>query len=231
MHNKPPEKYQQKADFSQTKLKILVLNDAHVDFLYKEGANAICTGSTCCRDKEDLSQKSSNFVAAGKWGHVGRCGLPIRTLDNFLNLTLEKIKPDLIFWLGDTPDHNLWGHTQETHLEGIDYITKRLLEKYNKTGGVYAVLGNHEGLPCNHFNYETREQQWILDKPAKLWEKWLTPESVLEFKKYGWYSQVHPYTNLRIIALSPFVMDYYNTALYPNLTNSMRNVFFKNKRK
>ncbi len=159
---------------SAARLRLIVLNDVHVDFEYRIGGNADCKSSTCCREPA-----AEGNVPAEKWGHLGDCDLPPITLESFLSKMNDwenATAPEVILWLGDTPDHMLWGHTRKSHLEGVKKITTALKRRYNGVGTVYPVLGNHEGLPCNHMNFATQEQQWILDACADIWRDWLTDE-------------------------------------------------------
>ena len=71
LRNKPPNQ-KGKSQISGRSIKILVVNDAHVDFEYQEGANGECASSTCCR-----KVSSALNVPAGKWGHLGGCDLPV----------------------------------------------------------------------------------------------------------------------------------------------------------
>jgi hypothetical protein len=58
----------------------------------------------------------------------------------------------------------------------MEDISNRIKQKYGKLGQMYPSLGNHEGLPCDNFDYSSDKHQWILDNSTEYWKQWLTPE-------------------------------------------------------
>ena len=154
---------------------------------------------------------------AGKFGFLGNCDLPKITVDSFFDYILHNVTSDFMLYLGDNPAHNMWEQEKKTHLDGLRYISKRLIDDYKRI--VYPVLGNHEGLPCDNFDFETGETNWIVNESLSLWKEWLTPSSVATFKSAMVYSQLHPGTKLRIIGLNPFVHLTVNKYLWGNQTD------------
>ncbi len=133
--------------------------------------------------------------------------------------------PDAKFvvWLGDTPAHDVYNQTEAGHKTVIRKLTNKLLEKYHGVGSLYPILGNHEGMPCDHIDVATQPQpeHWMFHFVADLWSSWLTPESQESMRKYGRYTQMHPNSNLRIVALNSFVQDSTNSYNWINMTDPL----------
>ena len=136
------------------------------------------------------------------------------------------LKPDFFIWLGDNTAHDVWQDSESEHLWPTQDITAKFMEKCPALGQMYPVLGNHEGLPCDEFDVYSDKHQWILDNVTEFWRPWLTKESAVQFKKTGCYSQLHPNTNLRLIALFPLAFDTLNPYTWKNSTNPWNIVFF-----
>ena len=97
---------------------------------------------------------------------------------------MRVIKPDFYIWLGDNPGHDIWEQDPAHLLDSTRRISWALSNgSYGSKGAVYPVLGNHEGLPCDTFNLETKTHDWILKETAECWAPWLTSEGRL--RKHG----------------------------------------------
>ena len=154
------------------------------------------------------------------FGHAGKCDIPQVTVASFLNMTVDKIKPDFILYLGDNPAHNTWQQEKKDHLTALKEVSRAFQARFN--GLVYPVLGNHEGYPCDQFDTEeTRGHQWLLNETAEVWSPWLTAESKATYISNGCYSQLHPDTKLRIVALNPYVSLADNRYTWGNQTDPM----------
>ena len=81
-----------------------------------------------------------------------------------------------MLWLGDNPADVYYLMTPEDHRSIISKLTNKLLEHYNRTGGVYGVLGNHEGLPRDHMELKPNGTHWLLDMVSDIWKSWFTAE-------------------------------------------------------
>ncbi len=142
-----------------------------------------------------------------------------------MKTAIEEVKPDAFIWLGDNPSHFIWNQTKDNHLDAIKHISKLFMEHpgdgYKTVGKMYPILGNHEGLPCDVFDLEGDTHKWVIDGTAALWKQWLTPESYESYLKLGSYTQLHPGTRLRIIALNDFVHDIMNSHIWKNQTNPL----------
>jgi sphingomyelin phosphodiesterase len=85
-------------------IKIALLSDIHMDFDYTPGKSSKCSKVLCCRS--DSGEPKNNDEIAGKWGDFN-CDLPPRTFDEVLKEIREDIKPDYVFWGGDSIPHNI----------------------------------------------------------------------------------------------------------------------------
>ena len=55
-------------------------------------------------------------------------------------------------------------------------LTLQLRARFPRLGSVYPVMGNHEGLPCDHLDVSQPGTSWMQELLAELWSPWLTPE-------------------------------------------------------
>ena len=86
---------------------------------------------------------------AGYWGSLNSsCDIPIWTYKNALEFISKEIKPDLIFWTGDIPAHDVWDQPRAAQLHHIQ-VTADLLSQYFPDTFVYPSLGNHESAPVD----------------------------------------------------------------------------------
>ena len=92
------------------------------------------------------------------------------------------LKPDFYLWLGDNPSHDVWDQYKDDHLDTMRYISKYLRENgYKDRGKVYPILGNHEGLPCDAFDFDSDSHQWIIDETITEWSQWFDNEGILHY--------------------------------------------------
>ena len=84
-------------------------------------------------------------------------------------------------WLGDNPAHDVYVQTKESNKQLIARLTTRLLRRYKGIGSLYPVLGNHDGLPCDHLELNEEGTNWMFEYVAELWAPWLTAECRARF--------------------------------------------------
>jgi len=222
LRDKPPEKNEKIEESNDKPLKILIMNDAHVDYEYQKGTIANCVGDLCCRNTTNTTH-SGEPIMAGKWGYSGLCDLPPATLTSFLHEVIDVKQPDIIFWLGDNVDHNIYHAHDDDHIKAGIYITNVLKNSsYGARGKVYPLLGNHEVRPISQYDPTQKKNNasaWVFAHHAELWSHWLNDDSKASLKKYGRYTQMHPNSNLRIIAINSFIYDTLNSFLWANSTD------------
>ena len=152
---------------------------------------------------------------------MGKCDIPLRTLQNFVDHLYKKIKPDFIIWTGDNPSHTEWKkENQEESINVTKIFSNMLLEKnkeYNITIPVYPAMGNHEKFPIDQFfPFDKNTEKNLLKKIASSWKNFLTEEAYNSFIENGFYTQMHLKTNLRIICYNSLLIDILNFYLLKN---------------
>ncbi|KAH9382415.1 hypothetical protein HPB48_015745 [Haemaphysalis longicornis] len=76
------------AEAAGSPVKVLHISDTHYDPEYEEGSNGACADPICCRAHNGAP--ASAAARAGKWGHRGKCDIPLRTLESALQHAAEK---------------------------------------------------------------------------------------------------------------------------------------------
>jgi sphingomyelin phosphodiesterase len=196
--------------------KVLQVADLHVDYLYLEGSKAKCSDPLCCR----ITDKTiSSTERAGKWGCIGKCDLPLKTLELFTDYVNEEIKPDFILWTGDNPPHDPWTGSQEAAFNATQTFVDLISKNNNYSLPVYPTPGNHEMYPNDEYNPYDDSDKFLFDRLAKIFKPWLSDEAYETFSKYGYYSQLHPNSNLRIVSTNCLLCDSINFNLIKNPTD------------
>lgn len=77
--------------------------DLHMDLDYVTGAAAECDDVICCRAQYGFPSDKS--LQAGPMGSY-ECDVPVDVLTQMGELINEQIKPDVIFWTGDSVPHD-----------------------------------------------------------------------------------------------------------------------------
>lgn len=119
------------------------MSDLHVDFDYQEGMSNDCGKPLCCRSDSGLPEDPKN--AAGKWGDKN-CDLNQRTLHNMLSFIKDGIKPDAVFWGGDSIPHNVESLTFDDNVNIMKNVTKIVADSLEDLA-IYPTLGNHDTYP------------------------------------------------------------------------------------
>lgn len=74
-------------------VRILHLSDLHADLLYDEGSAVHCAHPSCCRHA--YGDPGPGEEAAGRWGALAKCDIPLRTLTDLLDQA-ALTEPDLV---------------------------------------------------------------------------------------------------------------------------------------
>ena len=196
-----PDKKREPIDPEAPTLRMLQMTDIHFDPLYIENASVYCDESLCCHEP------ASNYsrVKSGKFGSLINCDTSKNTLESFIEAA-KNLNPDFIIWTGDNAEHNNWNSSQEE----VYYTTQTIKDTIDNVFGkenitVYPVIGNHEVYPNDLWKPGNVE---IFAKLGEIYSDFFFEEQALEsFKKYGYYTELHPDTNLRIIALNCLYCD------------------------
>lgn len=190
-------------------MRILHLSDLHVDLLYDEGSAVVCEHPYCCRHA--FGDPGLGEEAAGHWGALAYCDIPIHTLEDLLSQAAAITTPDLVYLTGDLPPHDVWAQDHATNLAAID-VTNALIKQYFPGIPVVNALGNHASAPVNSFAipavYEAGwDMSWLYDALAVIWAEWL-PESSLADVRRGGFFTYSPVPGLRVVSVN---MNYCNT--------------------
>jgi len=102
----------------------------------------------------------------------------------------DEIKPDMFFWTGDNSAHVVWDNSNEEVIGYTVNITNTLKEVFKASSvSFYPIQGNHDTWPVNVQSFDKEGNNIPLETYKKVWNGWLTPESIEQFQKYGYYSQ------------------------------------------
>jgi sphingomyelin phosphodiesterase len=196
--------------------KILHVSDLHIDDLYKEGSQTKCSETLCCRINS--TSNTTTIDRAGKWGFIGKCDLPVRTLELFTNYVNKEIKPDFVLWTGDNAPHDTWTGSQKAAYNATQIFVDLISKNNNFSLPIYPTLGNHEIFPNDEYNpFDNNDK--VFNRFAEIFKPWLSDEAYETFSKYGYYSQLHPNSNLRIVSTNCLLCDSINFNLIKNPTD------------
>ncbi|CAN7988967.1 unnamed protein product [Ixodes hexagonus] len=197
------------ARHSGRQLKVLHVSDTHYDPEYVPGTNGACSEPVCCRAVN--GKASSAETKAGKWGYLGKCDIPLRTLDSMLQHASQNHQIDMILWTGDLPPHDPWKSKKEDTISNLR-VTSELILKYFPNTTVLPAIGNHEAVPINSFpvaNKGNYTVQWLYDEFANHWMDFL-PESTKPTIQRGAFYSVQAAKGLRVISLNTNLCYIYN---------------------
>lgn len=156
--------YQKNASPTKT-IKVAMITDIHLDLDYVEGAKTECGFIACCRAVNGFTDIKSK--KAGKYGHYN-CDTPLDLITSMGEFMNSEIKPEAIFWTGDTVPHNM--HEETDYQEKIKYV-KRATEFFDANFTnlpLYPVMGNHDFQTSNLQNFENRDK--MIDITKDMWK-------------------------------------------------------------
>ena len=178
----------------------------------------MCPDPLCCRTEH--SKSATNSTLAGRWGYLGKCDLPLRTLDLFVETVVNDIKPDMILFTGDNTPHNPWVNNKEEVYNITRVFVDLLYNKYKYRGVVFPALGNHEEYIADQYDpYNMTREYSFLKEMGDIFKVWLGEDEYQQFIKNGYYTTKFKNTNLRIIVINCFLCDILNFYLIKNPTD------------
>ena len=199
-----PNKKREPIDTTAPTLRMLQLTDTHFDPNYRENSSIYCNERLCCHEP------ASNYsrIRSGKFGSYINCDTSLNTLTSFAQAAKE-FEPDFIIWTGDNPEHNsAYNSSQEDVYYTTQTIKDTIEEAFGNNITVYPVIGNHEVYPNDLWkpgNYR------IFEELAEIYKDFFFEDQAYEsFSKYGYYTELHNGTNLRIVALNCLYCDAVN---------------------
>lgn len=143
---------------------------------------------------------------------MGKCDLPLRTTQNFVEFVMSDIEPDFIIWTGDNPSHAEWKQDNQNEVFNVTKIFSEMLKKKSKKTNefipVYPSLGNHEKFPIDQFYpYDNSTEKPLLKTIGDIWYDFLGEEAYNQFIHFGFYTKMHLNTNLRIVSYNCLLCD------------------------
>ena len=204
-----PNKEKEKIDPDAPTLKMIQVTDLHYDSNYRINASIYCDTPLCCHEP------ASNYsrTKSGKYGSIINCATSIDTINAFVDAAYE-LNPDFIIWTGDNTEANNWNSTQEEVYEATQAIKNAIDAKFQNKIPIYPVIGNHEVYPCDIWvpgDYE------IFKRLGEIYKDYFFEEQAYDtFSKFGYYTELHPNSTLRIVALNCFYCDSTNSHLLNN---------------
>ncbi|XP_065297564.1 sphingomyelin phosphodiesterase-like isoform X4 [Dermacentor albipictus] len=202
----------------EKQVKVLHISDTHYDPEYSPGSNAVCDDPVCCRRNNGHPKSAGD--RAGKWGHIGKCDIPLRTLESALKHASENHKVDVVLWTGDLPPHDPWKATREDMLDNLR-VTSALMRKYFPNATVLPAIGNHEAVPINSFpvnNGANFSTQWLYDTFSEHWMDFL-PQTAKNSIRQGAFYSVEVSKGFRVISLNTNLCYLFNWWLVYNSTD------------
>ena len=198
-----PNKKKENIDITAQTLKMIQVTDIHYDQHYVENGTIYCDTPLCCH--EPASQYSR--IISGKFGGFKNCDTSINTLKSFVQAAYE-LNPDFLIWTGDNAQHDAWNSTQEEAYYATRTIKNTIDEVFQHEIPIYPVIGNHEVYPNDLWE---SGKEIIFKNYADIYKDYFFEDQAYEtFSKYGYYTEKHPNTNLRIIALNCLYCDSIN---------------------
>ena len=182
---------------------MLHITDIHFDPLYMEGASVYCDDRLCCHEPAFNYSR----IKSGKFGSFVNCDTSNATLTSFDEYAKD-LKPDFIIWTGDNTEHNNYNSTQEEVYFTTREIKNIIDYNFGKDIVVYPVIGNHEVYPNDLWK---PGNELVFAELGQIYKDYFTEQQAFEsFSKYGYYTERHPGTNLRIVALNCLYFDSIN---------------------
>jgi len=198
-----PNRQKVKIDTTSSQLKMLQVTDIHYDRLYIENGTVYCDTPLCCHEP------ASNYsrIKSGRFGSMKNCDTNLNTLKSFVQAAYN-LNPDFIIWTGDNAMGDNWNSTQEEVYTATQTIKDSIDEVFNHKIPVYPVIGNHESYPNDLWE---SGNEYIFKDLADIYKDYFFEDQAYDtFSKFGYYTELHPGTNLRIIALNCLYCDAVN---------------------
>ena len=196
-----------------------MITDLHIDYDYQPGMDNSCGRPLCCRS--DSGPAPTAERTSGKWGDF-KCDLNRITLKSMLSEIKNEIKPDMVFWAGDSVPHNVDTLTIESNIEIMKNITADVLAGL---GGIklYPAIGNHDTYPQDVIKMRVPRENVAIQAWGPAWDSIIQdPEQIKTWRDWGYFSL--PLTNTkgeklgktetRLISLNSNVCYQFNWATF-----------------
>jgi sphingomyelin phosphodiesterase len=187
------------ADKNKAPIKVALISDLHLDYDYTPGSNAACGAPLCCRS--DSGPATSPDDSAGVWGDY-RCDVPVRTVQSMLDFVKDELKPDAVFWLGDSVPHNVDSLVFESNVEIMKNVTQ-LVQSGLQDYKIFPAIGNHDTYPQDSIKFDYPRENEAVNAWAPTWMSFFgnNEEAKQNFLDYGFFSL--PFESLNGTSFAP----------------------------
>ena len=188
-------------DLTQGTGTFVHLSDAHIDWLYREGAPSSCGLPVCCHVGDTPPSVNATNATAGFWGDYA-CDTPPQLAQSLLDFLagLDPL-PDFVIYTGDDPAHDVWKQSREENLAALALWNDMLAASFEGLSiPVFSALGNHAVFPVNQFQGPGLDD-WLYDAVLQHWAPYLPQDAQATFA-YGGYYQLRARPGLRIVSLN-----------------------------
>lgn len=146
----------------------------------------ICGRPICCRSDSGLP--ATPDLAAGKWGDY-LCDPPPITVKHMLDHIAKDVKPDAVFWGGDSIPHNLDSLNLPTNVEIMKNTTKLVADSL-KDYPIFPTMGNHDTYPQDQIRVGGKGFQKAIREWVPSWIQFVDgEESQKTWLEYGYYAK------------------------------------------
>ena len=126
-------------------------------------------GST---NKEKHGKPERSDLAAGRYGELTNCDMPLETAEKQLIWLRDNLKdsrkPDLILWTGDSVSHQMLDISKDDVYKTIEALTA-MVERLMPDIPFVVSIGNHDFEPANYQEFKEKNSEY-LGNLAKIWE-------------------------------------------------------------
>lgn len=143
--------------------------------------------------------------AAGEYGAIGYCDVPVSVLDKMTE-KVNELAPDTLFWTGDVVPHDQWNYSQE-YVERYQTFLFEYMKSNLNSWATFPLEGNHDfGEVINSQNFDVTDP--ILPFLAEYWSDYLDEAALKDFSKNGFYTTKFRttdgtvYENVNVIAIN-----------------------------
>jgi sphingomyelin phosphodiesterase len=190
---------------------VLHLTDTHWDDAYVVGVNMDCGSiAGCCHLENGIPKNPSE--ACGYWGALASADLPYRTIEATMDFIAREIKPDLIFWTGDSNDHAVWNHTVGKETVAAQGVAQAI-QKYLPDVPLIPQLGNHECPQVDECNLLNGQSNTVWGSMKSSFGYWLNDDQLAKYLQNGYYTYFDEAHQAKWIVMNTQVwddMDFWN---------------------
>lgn len=216
-------------------LKILTLNDIHIQHNYKVGGRVDCGDSGgCCSDVSDHNLAPEN--QAGFWGtRRGNCDIPAKTFEETIKFIKENVDFDILVVLGDLISQDSWSYSKDDLRANNRYVYDTLTEVFwngksrvSELGAnevlILPINGNHETEFIDYENYDD-QNDFVKQGMLSEFERFIGASGVEEMQSRGYYEVVDSERKVRFIGVDSNFNSVFNSYASIDSTNPLNFIY------